>query len=1249
MSLPLGKAVPVWLLLMLGILISLFTADHVRRNLIKDESFRVAFAADQIKMKLRNRLLAHELSLRGAAGLFATHDNVDRAQWKAYVELLQMDEIVPGTQGIGYAELIQPEQLETHISRIRREGFPKYDVNPSGKRELHSAIIYLEPFRDRNLRAFGYDMYSEPIRRAAMEQARDTGKAALSGAVQLVQETDKEAQAGILMYMPVYRQGMAVDTVEQRQSALMGWAYSPFRMNDLIINALSEWKGQLGSELSLSLFDVVEQTPARPLFSASGKRINHTDHPALEHRIIDFNGNQWLLAVDHAHGPFGVDYIAAWLTLLGGLLLSSMLATLVWSLINTRANAIRIAETLTADIKQREQQLIESEYRWKFSLEGSDLGVWDWDIPGEKLFYSKRWKEMLGHTENEIGNGQAEWSERIHPDDLGETMTKLQTYFEGKLPLYQHEHRILCKDGSYKWILDRGMVVSRGEDGKPLRMIGTYADITERIAVIQKQLESQAQLEQAQRIAHLGSWQLELATGHITWSSELSRIYGLDPENPPPGLDQHRKMLTDESWKRLNVALAQTQNDGLPYEIELEVIKANGEHSWILARGEAKRGVDGLITSIQGTALDITQHKRASQALIDSQRLIRSVIENAPVRIFWKDTELRYLGCNYVFAQDAGMAQPEDLYGKDDFQLSWHGSAELYRADDMQVINSGIPKLGFEESIIRADGSTIWLRTSKVPLHDQNGKISGVLGTYEDISEDKLYEINILRLTNLYAALSECNSAVIHCKSEDELYKRLCEIVVDLCGVAMAWVGQTNPSGQIIPVASHGCHLEYLDNITVTIDASEPHGRGPTVIAARENHSIWINDFRNSTITTPWQHCASPYGWISSAALPIRRNGKLVSVLSLYSKQTGGWENEQTRNQFEKMVSTIGLALEKFASAEEALSSQATLLESEQRFRTMVEQSIAGTFIIQNDAFIYVNPRLEQILGYPVGDGLVGQSPLSIVADKDRNMAAQQLRRLIDGDGQNTQCTFTAIRRDGSHTEVGVNMAKAQFQQQPALIGLMQDISDRKVAEEQISRYAKQLEHSFMQMVTLATTLSEMRDAYTAGHEKRVALIAVAIGREMGLDAGRLEGLEVGGHLHDVGKVSIPSEYLSKPGRLSPIEYEVIKFHAQAGYDVLKNIDFPWPVAQIAHQHHERLDGSGYPQGLKGDQIILEARIVAVADVVESMGSHRPYRAALGIDKALAEIERGSGSLYDPEVAAVCLRLFREKQYQLPT
>ena len=202
---------------------------------------------------------------------------------------------------------------------------------------------------------------------------------------------------------------------------------------------------------------------------------------------------------------------------------------------------------------------------------------------------------------------------------------------------------------------------------------------------------------------------------------------------------------------------------------------------------------------------------------------------------------------------------------------------------------------------------------------------------------------------------------------------------------------------------------------------------------------------------------------------------------------------------------------------------------------------------------------------------------------------------------------------------------------------------EKRAAELVIDK--EELHAALLNTVRVAMMLSEMRDPYTAGHERRVAEIAVAICTELGFDKNRQEGMRVAGYLHDIGKITIPAEILSKPGKLSEIEYSLIKEHAQASYDVLRNVDFPWPVALVALQHHERLDGTGYPKGRKGEEIIIEARILAVADVVEAMSSHRPYRAGLGIENALAEIERGRGTAYD---ATACLILFKEKGYQLP-
>jgi HD-GYP domain-containing protein (c-di-GMP phosphodiesterase class II) len=192
------------------------------------------------------------------------------------------------------------------------------------------------------------------------------------------------------------------------------------------------------------------------------------------------------------------------------------------------------------------------------------------------------------------------------------------------------------------------------------------------------------------------------------------------------------------------------------------------------------------------------------------------------------------------------------------------------------------------------------------------------------------------------------------------------------------------------------------------------------------------------------------------------------------------------------------------------------------------------------------------------------------------------------------------------------------------------------------------MEHATEATLEAVSIIVEQRDPYTAGHEKRVGILAADIGKAMQLSEHTIEGLRLTGIVHDVGKVGIPAEILAKPSRLTSIEMALIREHAQAGYNILKNIKFPWPIAEVVYQHHERMDGSGYPRGLKGEEILLEARIMAVADVVESMTSHRPYRPGLGMAAALFEIQKNRGTLYDENVVDTCLKMFNDDNYQMP-
>jgi putative nucleotidyltransferase with HDIG domain len=205
----------------------------------------------------------------------------------------------------------------------------------------------------------------------------------------------------------------------------------------------------------------------------------------------------------------------------------------------------------------------------------------------------------------------------------------------------------------------------------------------------------------------------------------------------------------------------------------------------------------------------------------------------------------------------------------------------------------------------------------------------------------------------------------------------------------------------------------------------------------------------------------------------------------------------------------------------------------------------------------------------------------------------------------------------------------------------------RKAHEQREARHVRFLEENMLATIDVINTIVEMRDPYTAGHEQRVAHLARAIAAELGLDEEIQERIALAALVHDVGKLAIPAELLAKPRRLTPMEMEIAKTHSRQGYEILRKSHFSWPLAEIVLQHHERYDGSGYPDGLRGEEILLEARIIGVADVVEAMTSRRPQRPARTLEAALAEIESGSGTRYDPRVASVCLALFREKGYSL--
>lgn len=492
-----------------------------------------------------------------------------------------------------------------------------------------------------------------------------------------------------------------------------------------------------------------------------------------------------------------------------------------------------------------------------------------------------------------------------------------------------------------------------------------------------------------------------------------------------------------------------------------------------------------------------------------SQELLDRIVDSFQIRMLWKDKESRYIDCNQAFAEDAGFSSPAEVIGKTEGDMPWKGEHAAYHLQtDRAIMKNGEPIISFEQELNRSGNRKSWILTSKVPTRDSEGQVNGILVMYQDMTFIKDLEKSRYQVNRAYLLLRDTNRTVISAMNADQLFKQICQLVVNH-GYKMAWIGTllSNTAHSIAPVASAGFTNGYLENINVSW-SDDASGHGPTGTCAREGVTVVNQNFLTNPDMRPWRDSAIQHGYQSSVALPLKNDsGNVFAVLNIYASEPDAFDDDES-DKLEELAQTLSFGY-------------GAILERKNRF-DVLEKSVAA-------------------------------------------LAA----------------------------------------------------------------------------------MVESRDPYTAGHQNRVASLASAIAEDMGLDAEACTGIKFAALIHDIGKIHIPAELLTKPTKLTELEMTYIKIHPEEGYQIIKDIPFPWPVANMVRQHHERLDGSGYPQGLEGDEIQLGAQIIAVADIVESMSSHRPYRPARGLDAAFEEISRLRGNQLNPLVVDSCLRLFKEKNYSI--
>ena len=327
---------------------------------------------------------------------------------------------------------------------------------------------------------------------------------------------------------------------------------------------------------------------------------------------------------------------------------------------------------------------------------------------------------------------------------------------------------------------------------------------------------------------------------------------------------------------------------------------------------------------------------------------------------------------------------------------------------------------------------------------------------------------------------------------------------------------------------------------------------------------------------------------------------------------------------------------------------EARYTESGESDQALVRTVGTGIYIVQDGKFQQVNSLFQELTGY-TEEELLNTYSLNLVHPEDREVVRQEAIADLNGQQGLLPYEYRLVKKNGDIIWVLERVTSTEYKGKRAAVGNLVDITDRKRAEEELKGSLRKLRQAMEGAIQAMALTVESRDPYTAGHQQRVTTLACAIAEEMSLPESQVDRIRMAAAIHDIGKIYIPADILRKSGRLTEIESSIVKTHPQIGYEILKEIELPFPVAQTVLQHHERLDGFGYPAGLSGEDILLEARILGVAEVVEAMASHRPYRPSTGTAKALEEISRGKDTLYDPDVVDACLRLFNEKGFDFLT
>ncbi|OQW92132.1 MAG: hypothetical protein BWK79_15325 [Beggiatoa sp. IS2] len=732
----------VFIIALVATLSSWFIVKQLSQQQIKSNIFE--YRVERIENAITYRILAYQQMLQGAVSLFNASILVERHEWHDYVHGLYIGKYYPGIQGIGFSKYILPQDKEAHTAEVRTEGglFQNYTIKPEGEREEYTSIVYLEPLDRRNQQAIGFDMFSEPVRHTAMVRARDTGKPALSGKVTLVQEIDEDVQAGFLLYIPLYRHSEIPSSVAERRKSLVGYVYSPFRINDLM-------RGIFGNQQFGIDFHIYDSNSSTDL---NLDRLMYDEVTDYQDENTHFNYSPQFTQISQlviAGHTWTIRYVTlpnfetvtkthtANVVLLGGLVVAFLLfgvtrsfeivrllvteqqanirlqgeirerqqveqalqdnqkqlymitdnipafiayvdSNQIYRFVNKRyeewfglplsdivgqsvrqvkgdasyygsiknhvetvlsgkptafetilphqdgkehwvqgkyfpdINSDGIVDgyfALMMDVtehKQMELALHQSEERFELAMLGANDGLWDWNTETNEVYFSPRWKAMLGYEDHEIQHHLDEWVQRVHPDDLDNTMADIGKYFAQETPLYENIHRVRHKEGHYIWILDRGLAM-RNFEGKPIRMVGTHTDLTALKQTEEALRHSEEKFRQIVETAQEGIWMIDAEANTTYVNTTMSKMLGYAEAEM---LGKHLFCFMDEPAQVEASQYLKRRQQGIGEIHDFRFCRKDGSDLWTMLSTTVITDKTGHFTGSLAMIADITHRKQ---------------------------------------------------------------------------------------------------------------------------------------------------------------------------------------------------------------------------------------------------------------------------------------------------------------------------------------------------------------------------------------------------------------------------------------------------------------------------------------------------------------------------------------------------------------------------------------------------------------------------------------------------------------